>query len=88
MEKCVAYGTLNTQQTGGRRDIAVGERSAYGVVEGKQQIQNNEDDVYKTTTPSLQTKGKFYISEPMCICIAIKHDIIYADFWSFPFLFL
>lgn len=50
MEKCVAYGTLNTQQTGGRRDIAVGEHSAYGVVEGKQQIQNNEDDVYKTTT--------------------------------------
>ena len=77
MEKCVAYGTLNTQQTGGRRDIAVGERSAYGVVEGKQQILNNEDDVYKTTTPSLyyQTKGKFYTSEPIYICIAIKHDI-------------
>ena len=53
MEKCVAYHTLNAQQTGGRRDIAVGERSAYGVVEGKQQILNNEDDVYKTTTPSL-----------------------------------
>lgn len=37
--------------------------------------------------PHYQTKGKFYTSEPIYnyICIAIKLDIIYADFWSFPF---
>lgn len=51
MEYCAVYGTLNAQQTKGRGDIAVGEHSAYGVMEGNQQ--NNEDHLYETITPSL-----------------------------------
>ena len=45
MEECAVYGTVNTQQMREREAIAVGECPAYGVLEGQQEV--DEDDAYE-----------------------------------------
>ena len=54
MEECAAYGTVNTQKTRGRRDIAVGECPACGVLEVQQR--EDEDDAYEITTLTCRPK--------------------------------
>ena len=44
MAECMAYGTLGTQQEG--RDVSVSQCLAYGVFEG-QQMKEGEDDAYE-----------------------------------------